>query len=226
MKKLIVSALILALWASWAQAFDAMLMEQQAQRLRSQIELQVEKIRRAREVADYRVSQRLMQLEEQLRLSEEDLERRVEELREIQQQLRSQMETTSSGIIDSREELRATLQEFFADVLSQIEQTNGLIARVREIRQRLQRIHESNGQNSGDSCSEGSAIRGGSSSVGLDSGGGDSSGLCPSCGEPTAGGGASLSEIEKELAQLQQRDSTAVPNPTVASPDTQTTGGG
>lgn len=203
MKKIVVSALFMLLCAATAGAFDTTVMELQAQRLRSQIELQIEQIRRAREVADYRVGQRLAHLEAQLKLSEEDLERRVEELKALQQSLRGQMESSGSGIVDAQNQLKKTLEGFYSDIQNQIHRTTALINKVRSIRQGL-------------TSAQGTGLMGpepivpahvnsdtGYSSISSGPNQYNSPGTCSSCGGQGTYQGTSLEEIERTLAELQ-----------------------
>lgn len=204
MKKIVVSALFVLFCAATAGAFNTMVMELQAQRLQSQVELQIEQIRRAREVADHRVGQRLVHLEAQLKLSEEDLERRVEELMELQRNLREQMEGAGSGITDAVNELKKTLQASHNDIQRQIHQTNALIKRVRDIRRGITRIQDSgldvpaspSGPNSDAFNSNSPSWNGGDQYEMPNSNSG--------CSGDRTDAGMSLAEIERRLAELQR----------------------
>ncbi len=203
MKKIVVSALFVLLCAAVASAFDSMALEMQSQRLKSQIELQIEQISRAREVADYRVGQRLAQLEAQLKLSEEDLERRLEELKALQQSLLEQMDDSGSDIVLARNELKKTLEKSYADVGNQIRQTWGLIKRVRDIRQGVTNIQENGIFN--PNLVPGAPIQTNITNPLLPNGAGQNANpnTCSGCSQQSSYDGTSLDEIERRLAELQ-----------------------
>ncbi len=136
--KRITGALLFVALSATAYAYDAQTLTSGLLRLQSEIEAQIERIERAREIADARVSLATVRVDEQLRIAEEDLERQLAVMDRYREQLEESV-AAAIGVEPSPAVSPAdSLQRALAEIRAQVAKTNELIHRMRSIRNALE----------------------------------------------------------------------------------------
>lgn len=124
-----------------------------ARQLRAQIEQQVERIKRARELADARMDLEMERLEMRLEASQLDLMTQVERLEAIQERLNEQIEIAGSTVSDAEDEFLIQLDAIYDAVQSQIKSTNTMIEQMRIMREAITAREAGNdGNSNGSQC--------------------------------------------------------------------------
>ncbi len=103
--------------------------------LREQIERQIELIKEAREKADTSMSLAAIRVAEQLTKSEEELAAQVEMLDRLREQLRDQIDAAREAAAGLNQDWGQMLSQAAAQIDAQIQQTNSVIARMRQLRE-------------------------------------------------------------------------------------------
>lgn len=130
MKKLLTACLLLIASAAAAQTSGPASLDAILTRVRTQLEAQIERVKRAREVADARVTLAGVRVEEQLQRAEEDLTVQNERLRLLQEQLLDQLKDADQAYLAFRNEWRPAMTQAVRNIRSQISATNSLIAQI------------------------------------------------------------------------------------------------
>jgi len=102
--------------------------------IKQTLELQLERIRNAREKAENQMSLARMRIAERLRLSSEELTRQLEILERLQEQLSAGTGGSQQTIDQFRSEWARLLETAFAEINSQVSQTNSLISQMETLR--------------------------------------------------------------------------------------------
>jgi len=202
MRKLLIACLVIAfaiITVLPSAASDSESIDSSIGRIESQVEAQLEKIRRAREMADSRMSLARLRVEEQLRVAEEDLAAQAERLEMFREQLQGRIEETDRAMARMTTDWRQSMARAHERIRAQIRETNRLMGRLNELRNRANAIPNSNDLPPSD--------RGASASPG-------SSGGCPACKPASltpgsAGQGVpTVAELEEELRRIEQERAT------------------
>ena len=98
--------------------------------IKQTLEVQLERIRNAREKADTQMSLAKMRIAERLRLSSEELTRQLEILERLREQLSAGSGESQEAIDQFKTDWAGLLQTAFAEINSQVGQTNGLISQM------------------------------------------------------------------------------------------------
>lgn len=198
MRKLLIACLVIAfaiITVLPSAASDSASIDAGIGRIESEVEAQLEKIGRAREMADSRMSLARLRVEEQLRVAEEDLAAQAERLEMFREQLQGRIEETDRAVARMTNDWRQSMARAHERIRAQIRETNRLMGRLKELRNRSNAIPNSNDLPPSD--------RGASASPG-------SSGGCQACkpASPTPGsagqGVPTAAELEEELRRIEQ----------------------
>jgi|GEM_PF-1252798 len=130
MKKLLPACIILIATTAAAQTSTSALLEATLVRVRTQLEAQIERIKRAREVADARINLAGIRAEQQLLKAEEDLTVQNERLKILQEQVIDQLKDADQSYLAFKNELRPALTQAVRNIRSQITVTNNLITQL------------------------------------------------------------------------------------------------
>ena len=98
--------------------------------IKQTLEVQLERIRNAREKADTQMSLAKMRIAERLRLSSEELNRQLEILERLREQLSAGSGESQEAIDQFKTDWAGLLQTAFAEINSQVGQTNSLISQM------------------------------------------------------------------------------------------------
>jgi uncharacterized membrane protein YccC len=102
--------------------------------IKQTLEVQLERIRNAREKADTQMSLAKMRIAERLRLSSEELNRQLEILERLREQLTTGSGDSQQSIDQFKNDRTDLLQAAFAEINSQVTQTNNLITQMETLR--------------------------------------------------------------------------------------------
>ncbi len=120
-----------------AQFCDSTCMDSKISQMKEDLQIQLERIRRARDTADSKMTLAKLRIAEQLRRSEDDLTGQIERLERYREQLTDQR--SGNGQVAS--EMQQDWTRYVADAASnlhhQLQQTNDLIARMESLRDKF-----------------------------------------------------------------------------------------
>ncbi|MGO9116026.1 MAG: hypothetical protein ACLQPD_00245 [Desulfomonilaceae bacterium] len=102
--------------------------------IKQTLEVQLERIRNAREKADTQMSLAKMRIAERLRLSSEELTRQLEILERLREHLSTGSGESQQAIDQSKSDWAGLLGTAFAEINSQVGQTNSLISQMEALR--------------------------------------------------------------------------------------------
>jgi predicted nuclease with TOPRIM domain len=105
--------------------------------MKQDLQIQVERIRRARETASSEMTLARIRIAEQLRRSEEDLSRQIESLERFREQMADQKGETDQAVVRMQKDWKQFIQQAFSDLDSQLRETNGLITQMEALRDRF-----------------------------------------------------------------------------------------
>jgi hypothetical protein len=140
MKTTLLLSLILAVIATAstaAQASETIGIDSTISQMKQDLQIQVERIRRARETASSQMTLARIRIAEQLRRSEEDLSRQIESLERFREQMADQKGETDQAVVRMQKDWKQFIQQAFSDLDSQLRETNGLITQMETLRDRF-----------------------------------------------------------------------------------------
>jgi hypothetical protein len=119
---------------SSASAADFTAADLKIDAIKQTLEVQLERIRNAREQADTQMSLARMRIAERLRLSSEELARQLEVLERLREQLSAGTGDSQEAIDQLKSNWAQLLATAFAEINSQVSQTNDLISQMETLR--------------------------------------------------------------------------------------------
>jgi predicted nuclease with TOPRIM domain len=140
MKTTLLLSLILAVIATAstaAQASETIGIDSTISQMKQDLQIQVERIRRARETASSQMTLARIRIAEQLRRSEEDLSRQIESLERFREQMADQKGETDQAVVRIQKDWKQFIQQAFSDLDSQLRETNSLITQMETLRDRF-----------------------------------------------------------------------------------------
>ena len=140
MKTILLLCLILAAIATAstaAQASGTTGIDSTISQMKQDLQIQVERIRRARETASSEMTLARIRIAEQLRRSEEDLSRQIESLERFREQMADQKGETDQAVVRMQKDWKQFIQQAFSDLDSQLRETNSLITQMETLRDRF-----------------------------------------------------------------------------------------
>jgi chromosome segregation ATPase len=140
MKTIMLLSLILAVIATTstaAQASGTIGIDSTISQMKQDLQIQVERIRRARETASSEMTLARIRIAEQLRRSEEDLSRQIESLERFREQMADQKGETDQAVVRMQKDWKQFIQQAFSDLDSQLRETNSLITQMETLRDRF-----------------------------------------------------------------------------------------
>ena len=140
MKTILLLSLILAVIATAstaAQASGTIGIDSTISQMKQDLQIQVERIRRARETASSEMTLARIRIAEQLRRSEEDLSRQIESLERFREQMADQKGETDQAVVRMQKDWKQFIQQAFSDLDSQLRETNSLITQMEALRDRF-----------------------------------------------------------------------------------------
>ena len=140
MKTILLLSLILAAIATAstaAQASGTTGIDSTISQMKQDLQIQVERIRRARETASSEMTLARIRIAEQLRRSEEDLSRQIESLERFREQMADQKGETDQAVVRMQKDWKQFIQQAFSDLDSQLRETNSLITQMETLRDRF-----------------------------------------------------------------------------------------
>jgi hypothetical protein len=140
MKPILLLSLILAVIATAstaAQASAPIGIDSTISQMKQDLQIQVERIRRARETASSEMTLARIRIAEQLRRSEEDLIRQIESLERFREQMADQKGETDQAVAQIQRDWKQFIQQAFSDLDSQLRETNSLITQMESLRDRF-----------------------------------------------------------------------------------------
>jgi hypothetical protein len=137
MKTIILSALIAVLTFTCAHAQSIMSMEIQIERIKAQIEAQVEIMRAARESAEIRVEQAQMRVEEKLNLAQEEIDRQIALVETYRDSLSNNGQSGTEAVDRITSEWKQTLSNAYADMRVQMQKVEEMLAQLKGLRDRV-----------------------------------------------------------------------------------------
>lgn len=140
MKTIMLLSLILAVIATAstaAQASGTIGIDSTISQMRQDLQIQVERIRRARETASSEMTLARIRIAEQLRRSEEDLSRQIESLERFREQMADQKGETDQAVVRMQKDWKLFIQQAFSDLDSQLRETNSLITQMETLRDKF-----------------------------------------------------------------------------------------
>lgn len=140
MKTIMLLSLILAVIATAstaAQASGTIGIDSTISQMKQDLQIQVERIRRARETASSEMTLARIRIAEQLRRSEEDLSRQIESLERFREQMADQKGETDQAVVRMQKDWKQFIQQAFSDLDSQLRETNSLITQMETLRDKF-----------------------------------------------------------------------------------------
>jgi hypothetical protein len=140
MKTILLLSLILAVTVTAttaAQASETIGIDSTISQMKQDLQIQVERIRRARETASSQMTLARIRIAEQLRRSEEDLSRQIESLERFREQMADQKGETDQAVVRIQKDWKQFIQQAFSDLDSQLRETNSLITQMETLRDRF-----------------------------------------------------------------------------------------
>lgn len=135
MKKVLLAGLIMAISVVAANAEDILVTDARLGVIRTQIGAQIERIQRARELAESRMALAKERAEDQLRIAEEDLTLQIERLDMLREQLCDQAGETEDAIIQTRQNWKQAVEGDVEKIRAEIGKANSLIQKLRMLRE-------------------------------------------------------------------------------------------
>ena len=129
-----IALMILVTIGSSVSAADYTAADLKIDSIKQTLELQLERIRAAREKAENQMSLAKMRIAERLRLSGEELTRQLEILERLREQLSAGTGDSQQAIDQFRNNWAQLLATAFAEISSQVTQTNNLIKQMETLR--------------------------------------------------------------------------------------------
>jgi chromosome segregation ATPase len=120
-----------------AQASGTTGIDSTISQMKQDLQIQVERIRRARETASSEMTLARIRIAEQLRRSEEDLSRQIESLERFREQMADQKGETDQAVVRMQKDWKQFIQQAFSDLDSQLRDTNSLITQMETLRDRF-----------------------------------------------------------------------------------------
>lgn len=140
MKTILWIAMILvatALSCMAAQTCDTVCMDSKISQMKDDLQVQVERIRRARDTADSQMTLARLRVAEQLRRSEEDLSRQIESLERYREQLADQRGENGQAVSEMHQDWNQFIDNAASNLHLQLQETNGLIAQMQSLRDKF-----------------------------------------------------------------------------------------
>ena len=137
MKRIILSALIAVLTLTCAHAQSIMSIELQIERIKAQIEAQVEIMRAARESAEIRVEQAQMRVEEKLNLAQEEIDRQIALVETYRDSLSNNGQSGTEAVDRITSEWKQTLSNAYADMRVQMQKVDEMLSQLKALRDRV-----------------------------------------------------------------------------------------
>lgn len=140
MKRIVLTACILlmpAMASSLSGASETVPSGGEIELIKDQIESQIERIKRAREEAEAKMTLARLRVAEQLRMSEENLALQVEKLNRFEETLRDQITEDAAAMARAKQQRIKMMKAIAADVRSQINGASELMKRMRRIRKQV-----------------------------------------------------------------------------------------
>jgi len=132
-----------------AGAAEQINFDEKLNQIREKINSQIEQVRGAREKADNQMELARLRAAEQLRSSEENLILQVEMLDRLREQLQEQMAETKQAIDKMRRDRILTIGKTLMDIEAQINQTTGVVERMRILREGMDKEEAGGGAQQG-----------------------------------------------------------------------------
>ena len=126
--------IVTAALSSTSYAVDFTAADLKIQAIKQTLEVQLERIRSARENADNQMSLARIRIAERLRLSAEDLSRQAEILERLREQISEGSGDSQQVVNQLATDWPQLLSAAFAEINSQISQTNSLMAQMESLR--------------------------------------------------------------------------------------------
>lgn len=126
-----------AIVASQSTAADLTSLDAKIRQIRESIELQIERIKNAREKSDSEMNLARIRLSEQLRRSQEDLYRQLASLERFREQLGAQITEANGIMTDYQKNWKSIMELALADMESQVKDTNSLMEQMEAVRNNL-----------------------------------------------------------------------------------------
>jgi hypothetical protein len=133
-----------ALAASQSDAADITSLDAKIRQIRESIELQIERIKGAREKSDTEMNLARIRLSEQLRRSQEDLYRQLAALERFREQLGAQIAEANGIMNDYQKNWKSIMEQALADMEAQVHDTNALMEQMEAVRNNLDSALEDN----------------------------------------------------------------------------------
>jgi hypothetical protein len=118
-------------------AFDGSVAEMRIRQIQDSLEQQVERIRDARDRAGTRMSLAKIRISEDLARSQDDLQRQIEMLERLREQLSEQSAKSEEAVEQLRNDWSQRFATAFQSIETQIAETNELMRRFDAIRERM-----------------------------------------------------------------------------------------
>ncbi|MBM4329329.1 MAG: hypothetical protein FJ118_19465 [Deltaproteobacteria bacterium] len=142
MKTIILSAMIAGLILTCAQAQDLMSIELQIERIREQIEGQVEIMRAGRESAEIRVEQAQIRVEEKLDLAQEEIDRQIALVERYRDSLSNTGQSGAEAIDRITNEWKQTVSNAYADMRVQMQKVDEMLSQLKGLRDRVSMMRQ------------------------------------------------------------------------------------
>jgi hypothetical protein len=118
-------------------ATDFTSLDSRIRQLRGSIEVQIERMKSAREKSDTEMDLARIRLAEQLRRSEDDLYRQVAALERFHEQLANQVTEVKSAVSGYQKNWKSPMEQALAEIEAQVQNTNALMAQMEAARNNL-----------------------------------------------------------------------------------------
>ena len=119
------------------QTCDTMCMNSKLSQMKEDLQVQVERIRRAQDTADSHMTLARLRIAEQLRRSEDDLTGQIERLERFREQLADERGVNEQGVPVMQQDWQQFVSTATSDLHLQLQKTNGLIAQMQSLRDRF-----------------------------------------------------------------------------------------
>jgi chromosome segregation ATPase len=140
MKTILLISIILAATATASLAAQSSVcagIDSTISQMKQDLEIQIERIRKARETASSQMTLARLRIAEQLRRSEEDLSTQIESLERFREQMADQKDDTDQAVAQMQNDWKQFSQQAFSDLDSQLRDTNSLITEMENLRDRF-----------------------------------------------------------------------------------------
>lgn len=132
-------AVLVTVWLSVsnAQAQQSLDALTQIDKLKTNIEKQIERIKATRDLTDSQLSLARLRIGEQIRRSEEDLALQVEQLQRLREQLQEQRAVADQTVTRMKNDVQKITTAALENVEDQLNQTANLVERMKRIREEM-----------------------------------------------------------------------------------------